>query len=293
MLKRLIDKDEVTVVVHSGTFHGDDVACVALLKCVHKTVNIVRKFKVDNPLEEEADYVLDIGKVDSVTENKVCLDHHQGKEEIPGTEIYHCAFSKLVEHMIDHKNSHRLFNKYLLDELVLPIAAQDNGQDYSKFGLVPSPLTFVSSLKLNWEEDQNVLGYSRFNIAVDMAKTVIVTILENIDAKVKAYKFIKEAIDKGEDGVVVFDRYLPWLETVVEHNNGEPKVKLVVYPNNRNGISIQVVPKKIGSFDSWLKIPEDVTKFEGCTGSAHGAFVFFDSIENAKKAAKEIIATAQ
>ena len=289
MFKRLINKDSVTVMVHGGSFHGDDVACVALLKLVHKEVKVVRKFRVDDPLAEEADYVLDIGKVDSVTEDKVCLDHHQGAEIIKGTEIKHCAFSKLVDKMLDYKWP---AYKYLYEELILPIAAQDNGQDYSKYGLVSSPLTFVSSMKLNWEEDQR-LGDERFLSVVEMAKTVIETIIKNIEAKAKAYNLIKEAIKKGEDGVVVFDRYLPWLETVVEYNDGEPKVKLVAYPNNRGGFSIQVVPEKIGSFESWLKIPEDVTKFEGCTGQAHGAFEFFDSMENAEKVAKEIVAAAQ
>jgi hypothetical protein len=42
-----------------------------------------------------------------------------------------------------------------------------------------------------------------------------------------------------------------------------------------------------------LKIPEDVLKFAGCTGSAHGAFAFFDTVEHAEKAAKEIAATVQ
>jgi len=289
MLKKLINKDNVTVVVHGGSFHSDDVACVALLKLVHKEVNVVRKFKVD-PETETADYVLDIGMVDKVTDTQVFLDHHQGPELIPGTEIKHCAFSKLALHMLDN-NTHRLFRKYLLDKLILPIAAQDNGQNYYDYGLIPSPLSFVSSMKLNWK-DWLKDSDQRFHEVVDIAVTVISIILNNIESKVEAYELVKSAINKAEGGVMVLDQYLPWTETVVGYNEGTPKIQLVVYPNNRAGISIQVVPMKVGSFDSWLRIPDDVANYAGCTGSAHGAYAFFDSIENATAAAKDIVKKA-
>ena len=122
-----------------------------------------------------------------------------------------------------------------------------------------------------------------------MAVFVIGIILNNIKAKVEAYKLVKSSIDKADGGVMVLDKYLPWTETVVDYNEGTPKIQLVVYPNNRAGISIQVVPMKMGSFDSWLRIPDDVANYTGCTGSAHGAYAFFDSIENATAAAKDIV----
>ena len=144
-MKKLVNKENIEVTVHGGCFHGDDVACVALLKLVHKEVNVTRKFKVD-PDSETADYILDIGRMDKITENQVFLDHHQAPELIDGTEVKHCAFSKLVEHMLDPDNV--LFKKHLYNALVLPVAAQDNGQNYSEFGLVPSPLTFVNAMGL-------------------------------------------------------------------------------------------------------------------------------------------------
>lgn len=52
---------------------------------------------------------------------------------------------------------------------------------------------------------------------------------------------------------------------------------------------MQVVPKKIGSFESWLKIPDGIIDSEGCRGQAHGAFAFFDSVEHAVEAAKKLI----
>ena len=289
MLKRLIDKDSVTVVVHGGSFHGDDVACVALLKVVHDNVNVIRKFKVD-PETETADYILDIGNVDKVTNAQVFLDHHQGPELIPGTEIKHCAFSKLALRMIDN-SSHRLFRKYLLEELILPIAAQDNGQNYSEYGLVPSPLTFVNSMKLNWTRDQSFAD-SRFDLAASMASSIIEIIIDNVEAKVKAYDLVNTAIQKVDGGVMKLDRYLPWTETVIEYNEDLPKIQIVAYPNNRGGFSIQVVPKKIGSFDSWIRISESVTSFEGCTGQAHGAYAFFDSLEHAVTAGKKLVKKA-
>ena len=283
-MKKLVNKENIEVTVHGGCFHGDDVACVALLKLVHKEVKVLRKFKVDDT--ETSDYVLDIGRVDKVTENQVFLDHHQGPELIDGTEIKHCAFSKLIERMIDP--SDKLFKKHLYNDLVLPVSAQDNGQNYAEFGLVPSPLTFVNAMGLSWKDDQR-LGDKRFSEVVDMAVVVIKNIIKNIEDKIEAIDEISAAIKKMKGCVLVLDRYLPWTDTIIEYNAGDPKVQLVVYPSNRGGYNIQVVPKKGGSFESWLKIPEEVINFEGCSGQAHGAFAFFDTMENAVAAAKQLV----
>ena len=285
MFKKLINKNEVNVVVHGGCFHADDVACIALLKLVYNKVNVVRKFKVD-PDSETADYILDIGRMDKITENQVFLDHHQAPEIIDNTQVKHCAFSKLVERMLDADDV--VFRKYLFNALVLPISAQDNGQNGAELGLMPSPLTFVNAMTLSWKDDQK-LSDQRFNEVVDMAMVVIKNIIKNVKDKVEAISEVTYALNRAERGIMTLSRFLPWTDTVVEYNDGFPKIKLVIFPNNRGEVTMQVVPKKIGSFESWLKIPESIVAFEGCSGQAHGAFAFFDSVEHAVEAAQKIV----
>lgn len=287
-MRRLINKDFVNIVVHGGCFHADDIACIALLKLVHNEVNVVRKFKVDVDTET-ADYVLDIGRMDKVTDSQVFLDHHQGPELIGGTKIKHCAFSKLVERMINPDDT--LFKKYLFNTLVLPVSAQDNGQNGTEFGLLPSPLTFVNSMGLSWKDDQK-LSDQRFNEVAEMATKVIANIIKAAEDKVEAVNEVTYALNRAEYGVMTMNRFLPWTDTVVEYNAGFPKIKLVAFPNNRGGITLQVVPKKIGSFESWLKIPEGIVDFEGCTGQAHGAFAFFEHMDDAVAAARKLIKNA-
>ena len=284
-MKKLINKENIEVIVHGGCFHADDVACVAILKLMYKDVNVVRKFKVDVETET-TDYILDIGRMDKVTDTQVILDHHQGPELIPGTDVKHCAFSKLIERMIDPDD--QLFKKHLYNALVLPVAAQDNGQNGSDFGLFSSPLSFVNSMCLSWKDDQK-LNDNRFDEVVDMAVVIIKNIIKNIEDKIEAVDEVTEAIKKMEGCVLVLDRYLPWTDTVIEYNNGEPKVKLIIYPSNRGGFNVQVVPKKAGSFDSWISIPESITESKGCTGQAHGAFAFFDNLNDAVAAAKKLV----
>ena len=284
-MRRLINKDNVTAVVHGGCFHADDVACIALLKLVHNEVNVVRKFKVDVNTET-ADYVLDIGRMDKVTDSQVFLDHHQGPEIIDNTQVKHCAFSKLVERMIDPND--KLFKKYLYSTLVLPIAAQDNGQNGADLGLLPSPLSFVNAMGLSWKDNQK-LADNRFNEVVEMAKVVISNIIKNIEDKIEAINEITYAISRSEGGIMTLSRFLPWTDTVIEHNGEFPRIKLVIFPNNRGGVTMQVVPKKVGSFESWLKLPEEVTNFEGCSGQAHGAFAFFDNLDDAIAAGRKLI----
>ena len=284
-MRRLINKDFVNIVVHGGCFHADDIACVALLKLVHNEVNVVRKFKVDTDTET-ADYILDIGRMDKVTVSQVILDHHQDPELIDDTQVKHCAFSKLVERMIDPDD--KLFKKYLYSTLVLPIAAQDNGQNGADFGLLPSPLSFVNAMVLSWKDNQK-LADNRFNEVVEMAKVVISNIIKNIEDKIEAINEITYAISRSEGGVMTLSRFLPWTDTVIEHNGEFPRIKLVIFPNNRGGVTMQVVPKKVGSFESWIKIPEGIVDFEGCTGQAHGAFAFFDHMDDAIAAGRKLI----
>ena len=283
-MKRLINKDSATVIVHGGSFHADDVACVALLKLVHKEVKVLRKFKVIPELDE-ADYILDIGKTDIVSDSKVVLDHHQGPELIAGTEIRHCAFSKLVEHMLPEDT---IFKKFFFKNLVLPIAAIDNGQNSAELGLMPSPLTFVDSMILSWKDDRK-LSDQRFNEVAEMATVVIRNIVKCINDKVEAITIVTSDAEKAEDGIMTMDQFLPWVDTVVEYNSGFPKIKLVIFPNNRGEVTMQVAPKKIGSFESWLKIPESIVDSEGCSGQAHNAFAFFDTVDHAVAAAKQLV----
>ena len=287
MLRKLINKESVTVIVHGGSFHADDVACVALLKVVHKEVKVLRKFKVI-PEFDEADYILDIGRMDKVDDNKVILDHHQSVELIAGTEVKHCAFSKLVEHMLPDNT---LFKRFLFKTLVLPISAQDNGQNGAELGLMPNPLSFVDSMFLSWKDDRK-LSDQRFNEVAEMATVVITNIVKCINDKVEAITIVTAATEKAEDGIMTMDQFLPWVDTVVDHNAGLPKIQLVVFPNNRREITVQVVPKKAGSFESWVKIPESIVAFKGCIGQAHGAFAFFDTMDNALDAAKQIVKNA-
>lgn len=284
-MERLINKDEVNIVVHGGCFHADDVACVALLKLVHNKVNVARKFKVDVSTET-ADYVLDIGRMDKVNDTQVILDHHQGPELIDNTQVKHCAFSKLVERMIDPDD--KLFKKYLYSTLVLPIAAQDNGQNGADLSLLPSPLSFVNAMGLSWKDNQK-LADNRFNEVVEMAKVVISNIIKNLEDKIEAINEVTYAISRAEGCVMTLNKFLPWTNTVIEHNDGFPKIKLVIFPNNRGGVTMQVVPKKVGSFESWIRIPEGIVDFEGCTGQAHGAFAFFDFMDDAIAAARKLI----
>ena len=88
---------------------------------------------------------------------------------------------------------------------------------------------------------------------------------------------------------MTLSRFLPWTDTVIEHNGEFPRIKLVIFPNNRGGVTMQVVPKKVGSFESWIKIPEGIVDFEGCTGQAHGAFAFFDHMDDAIAAGRKLI----
>ena len=197
MFKKIINKKTIIVIMNGGPFHVDEVACVALLKLVYKEVIVIRKSKVDLEIED-ADYNLGIGGINRVSDTQVVLDQHHSLELIDGTQIKHCTFSKLIEYMLD--NPDPLFKKYLMNELILPVSFQENGQNCYEFGLISSPLGFVNAMRLSWKDDKKLSDY-RFSEVVEIATKVIEIILKNIKDDVEAYNIAKKAIKKAKRNI--------------------------------------------------------------------------------------------
>lgn len=302
-MKKLINKDQVVVAVHGGEFHADDAACCALLQLTYGTenVSVKREFKIEST--EGLDFILDIGQIDEVSDNLVRLDHHpvSGKQEDKGVlttvkdgsgenvSIPHCAFTKLAQ-LVWEDESQEVQDE-LLQTVLVPLAMQDNGIEVSGFTPRAFPFGFVHEFNGAWDEDRApTMQYERFMQAVAIVRQVLERIIVRTRSKFAAASIINDAIANSKDGIVVLPRFAPWQDYVLAANNGQPTWKLVVFPSNRGGFMIQVVPKEAGSFAAWVNIPETVKTCEGFIFTAHGAFAGFNTCEQAIAAAKTILA---
>lgn len=302
-MKKLINKNEVTSAVHAGEFHADDAACVALLQLVYGTENVTvrREFQIEST--EGFDFVLDIGQIDEIKDDLIRLDHHpvSGRQEDKGVlttvkngsgedvSIPHCAFTKLAQ-LVWEDESQEVRDE-LLQTILVPLAMQDNGIEIKGFTPRAFPFGFVHDFNGAWDEEGSpVAQYDRFMQTVDIVRQVLERIVVRARSKFAAANIVNEAIANSTDGVVVLPRFAPWQDYVLVANDGNPTWRLVVFPSNRGGYMIQVVPKEAGSFVSWVSIPESVKDCEGFVFTAHGAFAGFNTCEQALVAAKMILA---
>ena len=175
--------------------------------------------------------------------------------------------------------------------VLIPLAMQDNGIEVNGYTPRSFPFPFVHAFNGAWDEDGSpVAQYDRFMQAVDIVRQVLERIIVRTRSKFAAAEIVNAAISDSKDGVVVLPQFAPWQDYVLAANDGQPTWKLVVFPSNRGGFMLQVVPKEAGSFASWVSIPESVKSCEGFVFTAHGAFAGFNTCEQALVAAKMILA---
>jgi hypothetical protein len=302
-MKKIINKNSVVAAVHAGEFHADDAACVALLQLAYgiENVSVRREFKIEST--EGFDFVLDVGQIDEVSDNLVRLDHHpvSGRQEDKGVlttvksgageevPVPHCAFTKLAKLVFADESAE--VQEELMQTVLIPLAMQDNGIEVDGYTPRSFPFGFVHAFNGAWDEEGSPAAqYDRFMQAVDVVRQVLDRIIVRTRSKFAASAIVNEAIANSTDGVVVLPRFAPWQDYVLAANNGQPTWKLVVFPSNRGGFMLQVVPKEAGSFASWVSIPESVKSCEGFVFTAHGAFAGFNTCEQALVAAKMILA---
>lgn len=302
-MKKLISKNNVVVAVHGGEFHADDAACVALIQLAYgvEKVSIRREFKIEST--DGLDFVLDVGQIDEIKDDLIRLDHHpaSGKQEDKGVlttikdgsgedvPVPHCAFTKLAQ-LVWEDESQEVQDE-LLQTVLIPLAMQDNGIEVAGFTPRTFPFPFVHPFNGAWDEDGTpVAQYDRFMQAVAIVRQVLERIVIRARSKFAAAEIVNKAISNSKDGIVVLPRFAPWQDYVLAANDGNSTWRLVVFPSNRGGYMLQVVPKEAGSFASWVSIPESVKDCEGFVFTAHGAFAGFNTCEQALVAAKMILA---
>lgn len=265
----------LTVCIHNGVFHADDVICVALLQIKYGIENVTVVRSRNSEDWEKADYVLDVGGINRIDmeHNKIWFDHHEKEFEKKAHEngIYYAACGKLAEYLG--------FPASLFDRALYSVEAQDNGQKDISLQF-PNPFGFVSTFNVEW--DQNLFGPEqdqRFKEAVDMARTVLQNILNSISLEQFASTLIADALTRSEGNAIVeLDQYVGgWQKYICQHNLLTPNDQklVIVFPSGKNW-NIQVVPKSENSFESLAKLPFAGlrgTELDKAAGIPGGVFV--------------------
>ncbi len=257
------------IMVHGGTFHSDDVMCVAIMKLVNPNIQVERVFRVPENIEPDV-LVADIGLGK--------YDHHQENCELREDGKKHAAcglvFRDFGKGLFPTEESAQAF----VDRYIVPIEDADNGE-------APNPLSStIGEFNPSWDEPQDG---AEFDDAVEFCIGVIKRSIHRAEANYKSEVLVNEAVANSSDGVVILDKYLPTPKFI---GTG---AKLIVCPSNRGGWQLLTVKVERDSFVDVVSLPEAwlESKPNGCTFVHQARFIAsFDTKDNAVCAAKSVIA---
>ena len=217
---------------HGGTFHADDVFSAALLKLLNSDIKIERGFKVP---ENYDGIVFDIGLGE--------FDHHQSNNEIRENKIPYASFGKLWQafgNRLVSEKSVESIDKFFIQGL----DESDNTGCYNALAIA------ISSYNPTWNSKENPT--LKFEDAVEFATKILSNIIEREKSKELAQEIVEEAIDKAADkNIIILPYYVPAVETLIPTD-----AKFFIFPSNRGGYNIQVVPQEIGDQTAKIDFPE-------------------------------------
>ncbi len=256
MIKIVKNIEDAGFVTHAGKFHADEVFATILLEKIYDKINLIRLPEVDG-INLDKKFVYDIGGGK--------FDHHQiGGNGQRNSGIKYAAFG-LVWKEFGRKylqkkqvnNIEECFNMFDKN-FVQFIDAGDNGQiKYENIDINLVTLSdIIEGFNPNWNEDTD--PDEKFTDALQIAKKVFDNKIESIISKCNAKKFVEQAIENSENGIMILDKFMPYQEFILESNNGKAgKILYVVFKSNRKGYTIKAVPKKIGSFENRKSFPKE------------------------------------
>ena len=261
---------------HGGKFHADDVFGGALIKLLNPDIVINRAFKVDDSIDTSEVLVFDIGLGK--------FDHHQADNEVRENGIPYAAFGKLWREF----GPQLCLSKRAWDEveetLVQRIDWSDNTGESNPLSLL------ISHMNPVWDATEPLPDDNEsYKMAVDFAVYALRCAIDTANSKERARSYVKENSKIYNEGtVLILDKFVPWQDIVI---NEMPEVLYVIYPSNRGGYNVQVVPKEMYEPDPRAAFPYEwwgnPVKDLGMTFCHPSGFLLSaETLEEAKKIAE-------
>ncbi len=258
-----------TLVVHSGTFHADDVCAAAtILLAFSDRVKIVRTR--DPKVIEKADIVADVGG--DYDPKKHRFDHHQsGGAGQRANGVPYAAFGLVWKKFGAGVCGSQEIADQIDEAFVQWVDGPDNAFTTVKstFTTNAKPFEFFDalfSLNPTWQES-DVDPDVRFAQAVQIAKTVLMRLIARAKATKSATELVKDAYTNASDKrLIILDAGYPWTKTILQF----PEPLYVVFPSTE-GWHVRAVPKVEGGFENRKNFPEawggkNDTDFEKVSG---------------------------
>jgi len=254
-LKNNFFSKKVTVAVHNGKFHPDDVFVVAILSLyLKKPLQIFRTR--DQKIWSGCDYVCDVGGEYDPAKNH--FDHHQvGYDEKRNNGIVYSSAGLIWKEFGEKICGSAEVAQKIDEKIIQPIDANDNGIDLTKNNFEGiSPYNFGDYIyALNPLPSE---GYKKsmqkFRIAVAEAKKVLEREIQKATEKIAQKKVVETIYKNTEDKkIIVLDDNYSWTSVLAEY----PEPLFVITPDFENTTwHVNAVKKNDTAFESKLSFPE-------------------------------------
>lgn len=221
-------KKKCTVVTHDGSFHADDVFAVATISLLHRGAISIRRSRNKEDWKK-ADVLVDVGGEYSPEEGR--FDHHQENAPAPRSSgSPYAAFGLVWKHYGEALCGSPVIARRIEEKLVESIDIIDNGAyDTPPFSNGVYPYTIqdcIGTFSATWKETDS-RSDEGFMKAVTFATHILMReIIKNKDS-LEAQEEVRRIYTSSPDKrVIVFDRYLPWKEALIDF----PEPLYVVMP---------------------------------------------------------------
>ncbi len=244
----------LTVVVHDGTFHTDDVfACaVVSLAFKDKEVEIVRSR--DEAVIAGADIVLDVGGVYDI--ESLRFDHHQREGAgVRENGVPYASFGLVWKQYGTMICDSEEVAEIIDEQLVQGVDGPDNGYGEKKEGkfYTYTIRDLISAERPTWEEDQYSFDEAFIN-AVTIATQVLLRTIAHTKAFVNAKIILEQAYEKSVDKrILVADKEYPgWYEFTGQYS----EILYFIYERQNGEWSVKAARKDPANFELRKPFPE-------------------------------------
>lgn len=267
----------VTVAVHNGTFHTDDVFACATLSLVYGDEMTIIRTR-DEERITQATIAVDVGGI--YDQELLRFDHHQkGGAGVRDNGVPYASFGLVWRSFGQHIASSAEHAQYIDELLVQGIDARDNG--YEGVGVAGGATSseentihhysigeIISAFRPTWQEvdaaqagvhdgvqkNSDDILYDAFMEAVTIAKRILLRIITQAQAYTAASAHIHSAYEQATDKrVITLEREYPgWQEVLQQY----PEPLYIIYQREQGGWGAKAVAVSQESFATRKPFPE-------------------------------------
>ncbi|MBR4262612.1 MAG: MYG1 family protein [Bacilli bacterium] len=256
MLKITKNIDEANLITHASKFHADEVFATALLSKIYPNSTICRVNEVPSNISDEK-IVYDIGFG--------IYDHHMKDFDLRhDSGVKYASFGLIFKEFgikyletIDKENALAAYTM-IEHDLVEGVDAVDNGE----FPIVTAPYNYkgieslINDYNACWDDDTDNDLY--FLQVVDIISSYFDRVVLHTLAKIKAKKYVDEAIINSSDYIMILDKYMPFKDIVITSELEQAKdILFAITPSNRGGYNIHTIPRDKSTHETRMDFPKE------------------------------------